>query len=239
MNDLDYIDSYFTNQLTAEKRKAFEQSLQTDPQLADAVAFYLLTKQTAQKEAHQARKVEWANLSPEHTPARWLGGWAYAAAAACAVLLLGLGWYFMRSQPSATELADAYIVSELQELTVAMDARSDSLTKGVELFNTGNLTQAATIFGTLYSRDSTNTMALQYAGVVSLRQKKYDKAISQFHRLSQRTDLVSNPAMFYEALALIKRNRPGDADKARQLLQLVVDKKLEGEKLAKEWIKKL
>ena len=240
MNEFDQIDDYFGNRLPAGDRATFEQSLRTDPRLADAVAFYLLTKQTAQTDAHDARKAEWAALGKKQTPARTIGGrWVYMAAAACVVVLLGLGWYFLRPQPSATELAEQYITTELQDLPITMDAQADSLKKGAELYNAGNLTEAATIFNDLSLRDPGNALALKYAGIVSLRQGNYDEAIDQFHRLSLRTDLFANPGTFYEALTYLKRNRPGDLARARQLLQLVVEKKLEGEKVAEKWLKQL
>lgn len=240
MNEFDQIDDYFGNRLTANDRATFEQSLRTDPRLADAVAFYLLTKQTAQTEAHEARKAEWAALRKKPTPVRTLGGgWAYMAAAACVVVLLGLGWYFLRPQPSATELAEKYIKTELQELTITMDAQADSLKQGAELYNAGNITEAAPIFNDLSLRDPGNELALKYAGIVSLRQGNYDQAIDQFHRLSLRTDLFANPGTFYEALTYLKRNQSGDLVKARQLLQVVVKMKLEGEKVAEKWLEQL
>ncbi|GEM_PF-3375213 len=80
---------------------------------------------------------------------------------------------------------------------------------------------------------------LKYEGFAYLLLKDYDKAVKSFHALSLKLDLFSNPGLFYEALALVKRNSAGDADAARKLLKQVVDKKLEGETEAEKILKKL
>ena len=44
MNDLEYIDNYFGNQLNAADKLAFEQRLANDAAFAEDVAFYANTK---------------------------------------------------------------------------------------------------------------------------------------------------------------------------------------------------
>ncbi len=75
---------------------------------------------------------------------------------------------------------------------------------------------------------------LKLAGLVSLRQENYEKAIGQFHSLSQRTDLRANPGLLYEAIARLKRNQSGDEATARKVLQTVIDQNQEGKKAATE-----
>jgi tetratricopeptide (TPR) repeat protein len=71
-----------------------------------------------------------------------------------------------------------------------------------------------------------------YAGIVYLQLGNYEKALQYFRQFENDT-LYSNPSLFYQALTLLKRNLPGDKQKARELLQRVVDMILERKKLRK------
>ena len=48
-----------------------------------------------------------------------------------------------------------------------------------------------------------------------------------------------NPGEFYQALTLMKRNLPGDKQKAKILLQEVVNKNLTDNETAQDWLKDL
>jgi tetratricopeptide (TPR) repeat protein len=238
MNDLDTIDNYFSGQLTGPEKAQFEQQIVTDPNLAETVAFYVQARQTARQQAQAGRKAEWAALRQRQEPVSqpvWRP-MSYAAAA-CVVLLLGL--FVFWPNPSAPAIADRYIQENLTTLSVTMSSQPDTLQLARQAYNEGQFAKAETLITTLQQRDAVNTDALKLAGLVSLRQGKYDKAIEQFHRLSQRTDLRANPGLFYEALARMKRNQPDDKATARQLLNTVIDQNLEGRKAAKELIDEL
>ena len=79
----------------------------------------------------------------------------------------------------------------------------------------------------------------KYAGIVALRLGEYDKAINHFVQLESYTHLYSNPGKFYHSLTLMKRDLPGDAERAKQLLNDVVQNHLEGNKDAEIWLKKM
>lgn len=230
MNDLASIEMYLSGQMTDTERTAFETSLRTDAELADTLAFYVMAQQSAKAAANEQRRAEWdarrrAMAQPE--PLRRIGQWAYPlAAAACLVLALGFGWYFL-NQPSATELADAYIGENLTTLSVTMDGRADSLQTGIQQYNAGKLADAETTFGAMLQREPTNADALKLAGLVSLRRGKYDHAIEQFHRLGQRTDLYDNPGLLYEAITRLKRNQPLDKPTAKKLLTDLISRNLD------------
>lgn len=272
--DLETIENYLTGQLTPDERLRFEEALRTDSAVAEALTFYMLTKQVSRDEAREQvpydevreqRRAELdalrkkGNLALDAddedelievaTPVRTL--WSVPmrwAAAASVILVLGLGWYFVSqptSTPAAGQLADQYIASRFTQLPTTMDGGSsgstsmDSLKLGVGLFNQGNLAGAETVFYGILTRQPDLENALKYAGIVSLRQGKYDQAIEQFHRLSQRTELYSNPGTFYEALAHLKRGQPTDQEQAKKLLNEVVGKSLEGKREAESLLKEL
>ncbi|GAB3893649.1 tetratricopeptide repeat protein [Spirosoma agri] len=243
--DLETIEQYLTNQLSAGERAQFESALETDPAVADALAFYVLSKQVAKAQAREERIAEFKALRQQprigqRSSASWI---TYAAAAASIVLLLGLGWYFFRPATDATLVAsqqvDSYVSSHFMQLPTMMDSDADSLKTGVDLFNKGNLTEAGNVFQAILTRHPDSDTALKFAGIVAFQQGNYDKAIDLFHRLSQRTDLFANPGLFYESLALLKRGRPIDKSEAKKLLDAVITKNLEGKREAEELVKQL
>ncbi len=243
--DLETIENYVNGQLSAEDRAQFEATLRTDPALADALAFYVMSKRVAQAQAREQRLREFDALRNKNARIgqRTTGTWILYAAAACIVFLLGLSWYFfsLSTEPAAvaSQQVDAYITAQFSQLPTTMDARSDSLKIGVDLFNKGNLGEAATVFGGILAQHPDNDTALKYAGIVSLRQGNYDKAIDQFDRLSQRTDLYANPGLFYKSLTLLKRGRPMDKSQAEKLLRELISRNLEGKREAQELLKTL
>ena len=119
-----------------------------------------------------------------------------------------------------------------------MGAR-DSMEDGKRFYNEDHFDSALQQFETILQRDTGNYLAKEYAGIVYLRQDNYDKALQYFQQLENYSSLFSNPAIFYQALTLLKRNQPGDKQKAKLLLQQVVDHDLEGKGTAQQWLKKL
>lgn len=236
MSDFTTIENYFTGQLTEPEKARFEQQIIADPDLAEAVAFYVQAKATARQQVQTAagrdkRKAEWAMLRQEqgrvHQPL-----WVPMAWVAAACVLLLLGFFLFSPKPAAPAIADRYIQENLRILPVTMSSQPDTLQLTRQAYNNGQFAQAEALLAGLQRRKSDATDLLKLAGLVSLRQENYDKAVEQFHSLSQRTDLRANPGLFYEALARLKRNAPNDIATARQLLQTVIDRHLEGKKAA-------
>jgi|GEM_PF-233995 tetratricopeptide (TPR) repeat protein len=152
--------------------------------------------------------------------------WPYLAAAAVLVAVVAV-WLVFSTGSSPDRLADQYIHDQLQNLPVRMSSVQDSLQKAIALYNEDRLPEALSQFERLLQRDSARAQARIYSGIVCLRLEKYDKALDYFHQLEADTTLYNNPSLFYQSLTLMKRNHPGDSQKARQLLQLVVDRDLD------------
>lgn len=241
-NDLEIIENYLTGQLSTDERTRFEATLRTDPAVADALAFYMLAKQTAKVEARAQRQTELDALRQRPFRSQWAAPMRWAAAASI-VLLLGLGWFFLldtTGSTDATQLANAYITQNFDQLPTSMDGGStDSLKQGVGLYNEKKFAEAEAVFQDVLTQQPDNDRALKFAGLVALRQQKYDQAIDRFHRLSQRTDLFSNPGTFLEAIALLQRNLPMDKSQAKKLLEEVVSKNLEGKSEANALVNQL
>lgn len=239
-NDLETIENYLDGQLSADERMRFETTLRTDPALADALAFYALAKHTAKVDARAQRQAELDALRRTPTRSSWTAPMRWVAAASV-VLLLGLGWNFLRDttgSPDATQLADAYITRNFDQLSTTMGGGSaDSLTLGIGLYNDKKFAEAEAVFQDVLTRQPDNDRALKFAGLVALRRGNYDQAIERFHRLSQIQNLISNPGPFLEALAHIKHERPIDKERAKKLLERVISENLVGREEAEELIK--
>ncbi len=254
MNNLETIENYLSGQLTPAQRTQFEANLRTDSGLSESLAFYVQAKQVAGVEARELRKAELDALRPspkqQSAPMRWV-------AAASVLLLLGLGWFIFRlgnEVPTTAQLADTYLADTYGQLGTTMSGETtSSLEQGIDLYNRQQYTEAEAVFTRELDRQaaqpnqpSGSTLKgglgqtpgsdrfLKFAGLAALQQQKYDVAIARFHQLGERTDLFSNPGLFLEALARLKRNEPMDKEEAKKLLEDVINRNLEGKANAEQ-----
>jgi tetratricopeptide (TPR) repeat protein len=241
MDNLDYIDRYFKSELPPEGVKLFGEKIESDPAFAEEVAFYLSASQASREQVEAGKKQRFLeiyrkNLSSGNT--KTVRKLVYYLAAAAVVAGIVFGLYFFTKPVSRQQLADQYIRGHLQTLGVQMSSRNDSLQTGLRLYNEGRPAKALQQFEKIIQSDTSNFTAKKYAGIVSLRLKEYDKALAYFEQLETYTGLYANPALLYQALTLMERNHAGDDTKAKQLLQQVIQKDLEGKEAAQEWLKK-
>jgi tetratricopeptide (TPR) repeat protein len=239
MQTLEFIDNYFRGALSAEEARQFEQKILTDPEFADQAAFYCNALQAARDAAIQEKKARfreiYANTSSNARPAIVLRMRQWAAAAAILLVMLA-GWYIFRPQSaSPSQLAKSYIEQNLKTVEISMAQETGGIQTGKRLYNDGDLTGALQHFEATTRTDPSSAEAKKLAGIVSLRTEQYDKALQYFKQLGNITQ-YANPAKFYQALTLMKQNRPGDKLEAKRLLQEVVDQKLEGHQTAREWL---
>jgi tetratricopeptide (TPR) repeat protein len=245
-NHTEHIDDYFAGNLNPEERKNFERQMETNSAFAEEVAFYLAAKQ-ALKEELAGEKKEWfrelasqnATLSEKTRSAQVRRIWVYRlAAAAVFVGIVFFSWsLFFQSSTTPNGLAEKYMSTELEKLGVKMSATLDSIQEGKGLYNEKQYDRALQIFEQVAQRDSSNSDAKEFAGVTCLRLGKYDKALTYFQQL-EKYALYANPAIFYRALTLMKRNQRGDKEEAKRLLKQVSDSDLEGKETADQWLNK-
>jgi tetratricopeptide (TPR) repeat protein len=244
MDSLEYIEDYFKGLLTAEQKREFEKRILSDPSFAEELAFYLNTRALLKDELTTEKKARFKELYgrsgssiTRRSPVKKL--WPYLVAAASLVVIVA-AWLIFGGQPGPEKLANRYINGQLQNLPVKMSSVQDSLQKAITLYNQGQLPEALAQFEQLLQQDPARAQAKIYSGIVCLRLQRYDKALDYFRQLETDTALYSNPALFYQSLTLMKRNHPGDSQKARQILQLVVDRDLDKKEdaallLSKHW----
>jgi len=245
-NYLEYIDAYFQRMLDPEEIKRFEQKIAEDPDFADEVAFYLSAKQSLKAEADLEKKQWFRQLLAERASVVDINQyrsssrrvWIYRVTAAAAVIVCSFFvWYFVFSKTSSPrQMADDYISQNLKNLSVTMGEK-DSMQEGLRLYNDGQYNSALQQFESMIQRDTANYLLKNYIGIVYLKLGNYEKALQYFKQFENDT-LYSNPSVFNQALTLLKRNLPGDKEKARELLQQVRDNDLEGKEFAQKWLDK-
>ena len=244
MDNMEYIETWFNEELSPERKKEFEQRIVTDPVFAEEVAFYLSTKQVIAMEITEDRE-RFREIYREYkqgnrperqktTLVRKLWPWAAAAAVLAGIIF---GWNAWVSSSSPKELADKFVEQNFQTLPVTLGNKEDSLQAGLHLFNEGRMEEALKQFEIMAMNNGSSVEVKKYAGIVSLRLGEYDKAINYFSQI-ENIQLYANPGKFYHALTLVKRNRPGDKEMAKQLLRQVVDNNLVGKEDAEKWLRK-
>ncbi len=245
MVNIEYIEAYFNQQLSGERKKEFERRVITDAVFAEEVAFYLSSKEAAAGEIAKEKEkfkgiyaqYKHGNHTSGQRPALVRKFWPWVAAAA---MLAGIifSWNAWLKPASPHNLAEKYVKENFQALPVKMDSKQDSLQQGLILYNEGLLAEALEQFETIIQNDTTFSSAKKYAGIVALRLGQYDKALNYFSQLENYPGLYANPGKFYKALTLLKRNGPGDKPQGKNLLEQVLQDGLEGKETAKEWLNK-
>jgi tetratricopeptide (TPR) repeat protein len=240
MDNLDYIESYFTNEPAVSQVREFEKRIESDPAFAEDVAFYLSARMVSKDISESEKKLRFKELYQNRTtsiaPIRKL---SYYFAAAAAIAGIVFGTYIYMKPVSTRQLADSYIKENLQTLGVTMSSHSDSLQNGLRFYNDGKSAEALAMFEKIAETDTSSFEAKKYAGLSALRLKDYTKALSYFEQMEMYTGRFSNPSLLYQALTRMERNQAGDAVKVRELLQKIVTEKQEGNDFAAECLRKI
>jgi hypothetical protein len=241
---LEYIEAYFQQTLSSEEKIAFETRCENDEAFAKDVAFYLATRQALRETLLQQKKEDWKDKTEEEetTPVIAITKRSifnrYITYAAAACILLAVSVYFFEANKSPKLLAANYVKENYLSLSQHMSGDKDSMTLGIAAYNNKDYDKALLLFEGVEQRDSLNDDAKKYTGLAYLQQKNYNKAIQQFDELANMKNLFSNSGDFLKAVALMERNKPGDKEEAKQLLQKVVTEKEDGSKEAEELLKK-
>jgi tetratricopeptide (TPR) repeat protein len=226
MDYLQEIDRYFQAPVSEEESRNFAKRIENDPHFAEEVAFYLGAygagaainaeqKKQIFKEIYNQLPKEKKPLRSAPSPIRRLIPYLTAAALVSGIIIRSL----VISPTLTQELANNYIKAHLQTLDGVKMGPTDSLQRGVSLYNEGRFNEALEVFENMVKKDPSNYTAVENAGLSALRMGDYDKALLYFRKLQSFTTLHINPALVYQALTLMKRNRPGDTRTATQLLR--------------------
>jgi hypothetical protein len=244
MDSLEYIDGYFNKDSSSEEASQFEKKIQDDPIFAEEVAFYLSAfsackEEQAEENKRSFREIYRQRAAVEVTFTRTRVRRLMTAVAAAAIVAgIMLCWYWWVSPESTPQLADQYIQQNLVMISVNLGP-GDPMQNALNLYNNKKIPEALQQFENILRSDSANSAAIIYAGIASLRIQDYGKALEYFNILESRSYLQINPAPFFEALTLMKRNRAGDAAHAKLLLQEIVKKGLIKKEDAQQLLRKM
>jgi tetratricopeptide (TPR) repeat protein len=242
MDEYEHISDYFNGLLSAAEMARFDENIQQDPAFAENVAFYLQAMQELKGQVAAEKKGRFRELYEAGRTGRMaflpVQKIRLIVSAAAIISALVIGWWFYRSpaKNAALQMADNYIKTELQTMSVTM-GNEDSLQQARRLYNEGKFSASLQQFEAILQNKPGNAEALKDAGIVSLQLQQYDKSLVYFNQLEQ-MPLYINPGKFYHAVTLLKRNGAGDESEAKKLLQQVVDKDLAGKETARTWLAK-
>ena len=155
------------------------------------------------------------------------------SAAACLLIIVAAIFYFTPDSPQ--RMASQYTEENLLYLSTTMSDGSDSLRLGIAAYNSSDYDRAGQIFESIAERTG-SLEAVKNLGLTYLASGAYDKALQQFEILSDRNDIYVNAGPFYKAITLMMRSAPGDEERAKEILQEVVEKQLPGHKVASGWL---
>ena len=246
MDSLEYIDGYFSGEFPPEETRQFEKRIEEDPVFAREVAYYLSVYVVSREEQEAEKKKRFRELYGQTgsqdagivAPIRARTKWRrLIPAIAAAALLTGiiLCWHLFYRPDAAPTLADRYIRQNLKSLSVKMGT-ADGMQSGLRLYNKGKFKDALQQFEGILLSDSSNPAAMLDAGIAALQIPDYEKALGFFRMVQTRTDPRLSPALFYEAVTLMKRNYPGDATLAKRILEKIVQNDLNKKEDAMEFL---
>jgi TolA-binding protein len=249
------IEQYLNNELSNEEKKIFESELAGKEELASMVKLYstidgemrnsfqnseeeLALKTTLQdlnniyfKSQIQNEEIRAAAIVKK---TNWLRFTPYALAAS---IIIAIAIFFL-NKSTPQQLSKDYIAQNFSTLSSKMEAgTTDTLQQGIAAYNSNHYDSALMLFKRYDNNYPENNYAKQYIGITYLIIKDYAEAVKAFDELSKMKGLYSNPGLFLKALTLLQRNKEGDKEQAKQLLQQVVEQKLEGDKEAEELLK--
>ncbi len=242
MDSLDYIDNYFKGQLNAEEIREFELRIEQDPVFAQDVAFYVSASGMLKEEAETATRERFRELEQlqpvkmKQAPVRKL---VYYLAAAAVTIAFVFRIVFLQPA-SPVKLADDFIKEEMTlERNETMGVEStDTMRLATDHYNNGKYEAALPLFENYTKVHPDHDEARLNAGITALKSGNYQKAI-EFFSIHEKVDLYANPAKFYHAVTLMKRNEPGDQEAAKKLLEEVVRLNLDKKDKAEKWLKKM
>lgn len=221
-------EAYLTGEMEAEEREAFEKACQEDETFAQEVKLYLKSVQEIRYEGQESLRTElkerFNNLDlaiPGRK--REIFSWSYVAAAAIALIVLGL-WLWQPSKKEAytpEELYSMYMdeafVSQFRSLEG--DSLSEQWQKVLDLVEDSLQADAIPLIDSLMKDSSFVSRyggrARLYQGHAYMYMENFEAALQSFELLSEENPYYDQ-ILWYKALSLL---RVGKGQEARDILQ--------------------
>jgi tetratricopeptide (TPR) repeat protein len=240
MDSLEYIDNFYRGERTEEGRRQFEKRIMEDPAFAEEVAFYLSAASAAREMEWETKKDRFREIyelnKPRASDQKVRKLWPLISAAAILAGAL-IGIFMFMVPPSPRQLSHRYVAKEFSQLEVTM-GKADVLQDGINLYNSKKYVEALRYFEKIIRQNDSSFKAIKYAGICCLRIRQYDKALDYFEKLSK-AKLFARPEVLYQAITFLERNKPGDKDKAKALLETIVREDWDGKDFAQDCLDRM
>jgi tetratricopeptide (TPR) repeat protein len=242
-------EDYLTNKMSEKERLLFEEQLARDEDMRTDFGVYAKIEEEMKldpesKAEEQALKESLARLNTAYfnaqhreeaptVPITRNNTWNYIMGiAAASVVFLAAYFVFFHSVQDVNQMAGEYFTSRYEQLGQTMGSTEDLMQQGISAYNKQD-------FEAVLDENPQHYQAKLNIGLSYLSMQEWENALSQFGELAERQDLFQNEGRFLQAVTYLKRNEEGDNEKAKPLLEEVVERNLFGVERAKEWLKKL
>ncbi|GGB82214.1 tetratricopeptide repeat protein [Dyadobacter sediminis] len=248
-------DLYLNGKMSSEERSYFEAELSSDSDLYSTFEIYR-TIEVAMREKEKHLINDHALLTSLHTlneryfkpemeqpdariirfdPGKLARIFSWIAAA-IAVIFISYSVLFP-SKNDVKVLATSYYNENFLQLSQTMGNADDSLQSGIAAYNRKDYNKALIYFESIYNRHPESSEAKKYAGLTYLAKGDYTHALEAFEELAQMQNLYGNPGLFFKAITLLMRDKSGDRQSAKQIMQKLAIENTEGSRESKEWLK--
>ena len=247
---------YLNGKMSNEEKAFFEAELSSDSELSSTFEVYrTIEAEMKMREKHSANQVAllhslqdlndryfMSDVEENNTETIRLSPINYLkillmSAAAVAVFVLSF-FIFYSSNKDVNTLAVNYFQENLQQLSQTMSSADDSLQLGIAAYNNKEYDKALSYFRNVYKTHPENSDAKKYTGLSYLAKRDYENALKEFEALAKTPNLYSNPGQFLKAITLLMRNEDGDRQSAKEILEQLANKNVEGSKESREWLKR-
>ncbi|WCO02808.1 tetratricopeptide repeat protein [Psychroserpens ponticola] len=217
------IANYFSNCLSEEEQKLFDNLIKTDSDFKNKVDFEVRVNNAIHKKEHQKLKQHFKNLDhsikkESKTPKKRI--WLVAASIGLIVVLTFTYTYFNKEYSSEALYASYY--EPAKNIVQPIVRNENSKTEKVEAFiayQKEDYVEAEKLFNKLYTSTEDSEL-LFYEGISLLELNETDVAISKFKAHLKYKDAVSEMTPWYLALAYLKND---DIKNAKMILTKFVE----------------
>jgi len=219
-NDIELIERYFDNELSASESEALRQRLTNDPDLKkkfdqEKLLISAIRYNAINNNLQYLKEVE-GKLGRVEKP-QTSGNWYLYAAAACITLLIVAAIVLWPSQRSTDDLYADYFepFPNVFQPTLRTERVADLRTEAFGAYEAENYDRAAALF-TQLNEEQSDAGILMLLGNANLVIGKPELAQQNFNDLLAKYDELDIPAKWFLSLCHLKT---GDTDKARVLLK--------------------
>ena len=211
MNELtEYMDRYFSNELSAEEKEIFENRIISDPVFAEEFAIYVTINEHVKQQWYNRRKQELTALAQDID----VDSRSLALREIDEILNTVYIKYFQRDATPdhpPESLGEAFDYYNMEEYEEAIDA-----------FNQIDTDNLVVTRGSEENQEQATFYKFYFKGLSQMEESKFEEAIAELDiAVTKSTDSYSkSKAQWYLALAYVKTN---EKEKAEALLKLLAE----------------